>query len=374
MKKQKRSLFGMIFGKPQQQPVTTTQLQMLSGYNPIFTTINDDIYESKVARQCIDRIATNCAKLVPKTYHRGRHFTGDINYLLEYEPNPIMTKYDFMYRLIAMLYTDSNAFVYIAKDEKGNITGFYPILSTTSILLQDNENNIYLQFQFINGQTYTLPYQELIHIRLFYNRNDIYGQGNKLLKTDLQTVATASEGIKNSIQLTNNLKGVLKYQIAMLKDEDIKKNRDAFVKDFIQMADGDGIVALDSKADFETIDMKPITLDEAQLKQVNKNVFDYFGISENIINNNFTEDEWNAFYEGVIEPRAIQLSDEFTRKVFSERAIRDGYRIEFTANRMQYASLTTKTKLIHEIAQFGMITTDEAREIIDLPPLRRRRR
>lgn len=374
MKKQKRSLFGMIFGKPQQQPVTTTQLQMLSGYNPIFTTINDDIYESKVARQCIDRIATNCAKLVPKTYHRGRHFTGDINYLLEYEPNPIMTKYDFIYRIIAMLYTDSNAFVYIAKDEKGNITGFYPILSTTSILLQDNENNIYLQFQFINGQTYTLPYQELIHIRLFYNRNDIYGQGNKLLKTDLQTVATASEGIKNSIQLTNNLKGVLKYQNAMLKDEDIKKNRDAFVKDFIQMADGDGIVALDSKADFETIDMKPITLDEAQLKQVNKNVFDYFGISENIINNNFTEDEWNAFYEGVIEPRAIQLSDEFTRKVFSERAIRDGYRIEFTANRMQYASLTTKTKLIHEIAQFGMITTDEAREIIDLPPLRRRRR
>ena len=82
----------------------------------------------------------------------------------------------------------------------------------------------------------------------------------------------------------------------------------------------------------------------------------------------------SAYAEGVIEPRAIQLSDEFTRKVFSERAIRDGYRIEFTANRMQYASLTTKTKLIHEIAQFGMITTDEAREIIDLPPLRRRRR
>ena len=160
----------------------------------------------------------------------------------------------------------------------------------------------------------------------------------------------------------------------MLKPEDLKKNKEQFIQDYLNLENESGIVALDSKAEFQTIDLKPITLDKEQLKQVNYNIFDYFGISEKIINNDFDENQWNAFYEGVIEPRAIQLSDEFTRKIFSPRAIKEGHRISFTANRMQYASLQTKTKLIHELAPYGMLRVDEGREIIDLPPLRRRRR
>lgn len=369
--KEKRSLFKLFFGnKNGNLPRDVrTFLQMLSGYNPTYTTINGDIYESKIARQCIDRIATNCAKFVPKHYRKGQHVLGDINRLLEFEPNPLMSKFDFIYKIISQLYTDSNAFVYIAKDSEGFITGFFPILALNYNLYQDSGKNIYLQFQFVNGQTYTLPYNELIHLRLFYNKNDIFGESNDVLKTDLQAVQTASEGIKNAIQLSNNLKGILKFTNAMLKNEDIKKNKEQFVNDFINLENSSGIVALDSKADFQTIDMKPITLDKEQLKQVNSNIFDYFGISEKIINNDFTEDEWNAFYEGVLEPRAIQLGDEFTRKIFSKEAIRQGNRINFTANRMQYASLNTKTKLIHELAPYGMLRVDEGREIIDLPPL-----
>lgn len=374
--KEKRSLFKLIFGnKTGTNPTKIeTFLQMLSGYNPTYSTISGDIYESKVARECIDRIATNCAKLVPKHYQGGRHVEGDINYLLEYEPNSLMTKYDFIYKIISMLYTDSNAFVYIAKDSSGMITGFYPILALNYNLYQDKTKNIYLQFQFVNGQNYTLPYNELIHLRLFFNKNDIFGESSNVLKTDLQAVQTSSEGIKNAIQLSNNLKGILKFQNAMLKPEDLKKNKEQFIQDYLNLENESGIVALDSKAEFQTIDLKPITLDKEQLKQVNYNIFDYFGISEKIINNDFDENQWNAFYEGVIEPRAIQLSDEFTRKIFSPRAIKEGHRISFTANRMQYASLQTKTKLIHELAPYGMLRVDEGREIIDLPPLRRRRR
>ncbi len=372
MSKEKRSLFGAIFGnKKQLFPSIQTRLEMLNSYNAVYTTLNSNTYDSKVARQCIDRIATHCAKLVPKHIkgNVSNQINGDINFLLQNQPNPLMSKFDFIYKVISMLYTDSNAFIYIAKDNKGMITGFYPVLAINYELLQDQSNRIYLKFQFINGKTYILPYIELIHLRLFYNQHDIFGTSNKVLKTDLETAHTASEGIKNAIKLSSSLKGILKFENAMLKEKDLKTSRDNFVNDFINMGNESGIASLDSKADFKELNLKPITLDNEQLKRVNYNIFDYFGVSEEIIKNSFTEEQWNAFYEGVIEPRSIQMSDAFTNKIFSVKARKDGHKIVYTANRMQYASLSNKIKLLKEAGALGLLTKDEGREIIDLHPL-----
>lgn len=372
MKKEKRSLFNMVFGnKKHIKTSTQTQLQMFSSYNAQFTTLSNNTYDSKVARQCIDRIATHCAKLIPKHIKDSisNNIKGDINFLLQNKPNPIMTKFDFIYRTISMLYTDSNAFVFIAKDKAGFITGFYPILAINYDLLQDSAGNIYLQFKFVNGKVYTLPYLELIHLRLFYNKHDIFGTNNKVLKTDIDTAHTASEGIKNAIKTSNNLKGILKYENSMLKDKDLKASKEAFVNDFLNLENESGIAAMDAKADFKEVNIKPITLDREQLERVNYNIFDYFGISEKIVNNSFSSEEWNAFYEGVIEARAIQLSDAFTNKIFSDKAIKDGHKIVFSANRLQYATLANKISLLKEAGALGLLTKDEAREIIDLHPL-----
>lgn len=367
--REKRSLFGMIFGNKQTK-VSETQLQMLNSYNAIFTTLNGNTYDSKVARECIDRIATHCAKLIPKHIKENisNPIMGDINFLLQNEPNPIMSKFDFIYKTISMLYTDANAFVYIAKDSKGMIKGFYPVLALNYELLQDMGNNIYLQFQFINGKTYTLPYLDLIHLRLFYNKHDIFGTSNKVLKTDLETAHTASEGIKNAIKTSNNLKGILKFTQSMLKEKDIKASKDAFVKDFLNLENESGIAAVDGKAEFQEVNLKPITLDKEQLEQVNYNIFDYFGISEKIVRNDFNPVQWNAFFEGVIEPRAIQMSDAFTNKIFSYKARKEGHKIIFTTNRLQYASLDQKINLIKVAGSYGLLTKDDGREILDMAP------
>lgn len=370
---ERRNLFNMFFGnKKQTQPITQTQLQLLNNYDAQFTTLSNNTYDSKVARQCIDRIATHCAKLIPKHIQDNisNNIKGDINFLLSNQPNPIMTKFDFIYKTISMLYTDSNAFIYIAKDKEGFITGFYPVLAQNYNLLQDASGKIYLQFKFINGQIYTIPYLELIHLRLFYNKNDIFGSGNGVLKTDIDTAHTASEGIKNAIKTSNKLRGILQFTNAMLKEKDVKASRDRFVKDFISNLDDDtGIAGLDGKAEYKEINMKPITLDREQLEQVNYNIFDYYGISEKIVKNNFNSVEWNAFFEGVIEPRAIQLSDAFTNKIFSYKARKDGHKIVFTANRLQYASLDSKINLIKVAGAYGLLTKDDGREILDMPPL-----
>lgn len=369
--KEKRSLFKTIFGKPTKTKITETQLQMLNSYSPVFTTIDGNIYDSKVARQCIDRIATHCAKLIPKHIKKdiSNPIYGDINFILQNEPNPIMNKYDFIYKTISMLYTDSNAFVFIAKDKEGFITGYYPVLALNYVLLQDASGTMFLQFKFINGQVYTLPYLELIHLRLFYNKHDIFGTNNKVLTTDIETAHTASEGIKNAIKTSNNLKGILKYTNSMLKEKDIKASKDAFVRDFLSLENESGIAAVDGKAEFQEVNLKPITLDKEQLEQVNYNIFDYFGVSEEIVRNKFNSDEWNAFFEGVIEPRAIQMSEAFTNKTFSKKARKEGHKIIFSTNRLQYASLDSKINLIKVAGSYGLLTKDDGREILDMAPL-----
>lgn len=368
--KEKRSFFKTIFGKKETEKQLTAY-KVLNGYEAFFSLWGKNVYDSKVARTAIDRIATHAAKLTPKHIQDdvNHPIKGQVNYILQNKPNAIMNTYDFIYKIVSQLYTYNNAFVYIAKDRAGMITGFYPILSYEDKLLEDKSGTIYLRFKFINGKTYTLPYSDLIHLRKFFNEDDFWGSSNKVLHTDIETAHTSSEGIKNAIRMTNSLKGILTFTNAMLKPEDIKKNRDNFVKDFLGNDNHSGIAALDMKATFQDINMKPITLNDEQLKRVNSNIYDYFGISEEIIRNDYTPEKWNAFFEGVIEPLSIQLGEAFTNAIFGERAIREGHKIIFTTHRLQYASLSQKINMIKVVASFGMITKDEAREILDLAPI-----
>lgn len=367
----KRSFFEAIFGKKEKKLDPLSSYKLLHGYEAFFTGWGKDIYDSKVARTAIDRISTHAAKMKPKHIREdvNHPIKGDINYLLENKPNPIMTTYDFLYKVVSQLYTYNNAFVFIAKDSNGFITGFYPILSYEDKLLQDKKGNVFLRFKFLNGKEYTLPYIELIHLRRFYNDDDFWGNDNKILNTDIETAHTSSEGIKNAIKMTNSLRGILNFTNAMLKPEDLKANRDAFVKDFLGKGNSSGIASLDTKASFQEINMKPITLDDEQLKRVNSNIYDYFGISEAMVRNDYTPEKWNAFFEGVIEPLSIQLGEAFTNAIFTERAIKEGHRIIFSTNRLQYASLTQKVNLLKTILPYGLVTKDTALELLDMHPI-----
>ena len=367
----KRSFLAKLFNPKPRIVENTTQLQLLSGYNSIYTGVDRNVYNQKVARQCIDRIATHVAKLEPKHIKASLSKVQDskVGFLLEHRPNPIMNTFDFMYKVTANLYTNCNAFVYIHKNQLGIVQGFYPLLATSYQLYENANGEIFLEFNFMNGKTYMLPYLELIHLRLFYNQNDVFGTLDQILKTDLETAQTTTEGIKNAIRTSTTLKGILKFTNAMLKEKDIQASKEKFVNDYINLENESGIASLDGKAEFQAIDIKPITLDAEQLKMVNYNIYDYFGISENLIKNNFKTDEWNAFYEGVIEPRAIQMGHEFTNKLFNTNAIKDGNQIIFSTNRLMYATLDSKVNLLKNCAAYGMIKTDEAREILGLAPL-----
>lgn len=352
--------------------IQKTDLRLISGYNAIFSTVNKNIVLNDSVAICVDTIARHCAKFEPRHYKsvngQRTYINGDINYLLSNQPNPIMTTYDFIYRIIAQLYLQNNEFIYIDKDEKGFITGFYPVNYTSAEWLKDKNNNLFLGFWLSNGKYYILPYIDLIHLRRFYNDDDLVGTSNGPLMPALQNQTTAEEGISNAIKVSNSLRGVLKYT-QNLKTEDIEKNKKEFVKTFINSESSDGIAAIDNKTEFNELNLKPITLDKDQLEHVDQRVLNYFNLNKSIISGDFSPQQWNAFYETVLEPLAIYLEQSFKVKIFSRAAIKDGNSISFSVNRVQYASLDDKIKLVKEVGAMGLLTVDQALIILDLPPI-----
>ena len=294
---------------------------------------------------------------------------GEIEFLLSKNPNPLMNTYDFLYKIITLLYKNNNAFVFIQKDKDGMITGFYPIEANSYELLQDKNDDIYLQFKFINGQQYIIPYEEIIHLRRFFENHEVYGDTNESLKIPIEVANTAMQGIDNAIKTSSYLRGILKFTQNMLKQSDLIRFKDNFVKDFMTIENESGIAVLDQRAEFKEVNTTPVTLTKEQLQYTKENIYEYFNINEDIIKGKFTDDEWNAYFESVIEPLSIQFSLEFTNKIFNKEAIRSGHKIIFSVDRIQYAKTTTKIQLLKELAILGLYTIDEARGILDMPPI-----
>lgn len=369
MKKEKRSLFKMIFGNKKQKILEQT-LQLLSGFNATYTDISDNIKDNIIAKECINAIATHCAKMMPRHYQRDGQMktaiNGDINYIISCKPNPFMTVYQFLYKTVALWASQNNEFIYIDIDNMGYLRGLYP-LNPLFCTLIEYENEIWLKFQFLNGNIYYIKYSRIIHLRDYYIDHDFYGDTNEALLSAIETQTVADDGIKNAIKISTSLRGTLKAPNAMLKTSDIQEMRNNFVEDLLKSTSG--IAGLDSRLDFKEINLNPVLLNKEQLEMVNGNIYGYFMISEKIIKSEYIPDEWNAFYESVLEPRAIQMGQAFTNAIFGDKAIKEGHCIEFSVNRIRYAKTETKISLIKEAGSLGLLTVDEGREILDLPAI-----
>jgi HK97 family phage portal protein len=343
---------------------------MMNGFMPTFSMIAD-AYDSDVVRSAIDAIARNAAKLKPKHIRRidGRitYMNSNVEYLLSVRPNPYMDAYTFWYKVITQKYAQNNSYVFIDWDSTGQAKGFYPI-NASQVEFLESQNEIFVRFAFLGGQQVTLPYQDVIHLRRFFYKNDLYGETNhKALMPTLELIHTTNEGIVNAIKSSANLRGLLKFS-AMLKPEDMKAQRDSFINDYLDISNNGGIAATDAKAEYIPLNSDPKLVDAKQMELIEDKVYKYFNVNSAIVKSEYTEEQWNAFYESVIEPIAIELSLELTAKLFTQRERGFGHEVIFEANRLQYASNQTKINLANILMDRGVLSANEVREIFNLAP------
>ena len=364
-----RSLFKKVFGDDKNVQLGT-RLQLVNGYEAIFTNYDGQIYDNPTVRACIDTIARNAAKLNPKhirsTDKNYKILNEDIYHLIAEQPNEIMNAYDFYYKIFSELYLNNNVFVYIMRDENLKVIGLYPILFNQADFVE-YQNQIYVKFRFGTGKIRTVAYNDLIHLRRFFCKNDILGGSNLPVVSALSFQHILKEGIINAIKITMSIKGYLKSTKSMLSPKDAKKLRDNFIKDFVSDDNSSGIGALDATTDFKEVNLDPTVASDAQMTDNKNEILDYFNLNENIIQSKYSEDEWNAFYESVLEPLGIQIGMEFTNKIFTYGERYHGNKIIFEANRLQYASNKTKIEVARYLNNYLYI--DEIREILNLAPL-----
>ena len=249
-----------------------------------------------------------------------------------------------------------------AEDEAGNLCGWYPIRPQRCEVVEA-AGRVYLRYLFANGEYGAIEFERVGIMTDFEYSDDLFGEDNTTLKPTMQLIHTQNEGIINAVKNSANIRFLAKVA-NMLKPEDIKKERERFTEDNLSADNKSGMIIYDNKfSDLKQVESKPYTPNALQMQQIQDSVCTHFGTSMDILQNKFDENTWNAYYEGKIEPFAIQLSLVMTNMTFTKREIAQGNAIVFSANRLQYASNATKLQVSTQLFDRALLCRNDVMDI-----------
>ncbi|MEF3313318.1 phage portal protein [Paenibacillus sp. GYB004] len=356
--------------------------KMMNGYIPIFSQFGDNIYASDIVQNCIDIIATEISKLQPRHIRHdnsGKQVTpkGNLNRLFKFGPNELMTTRDFLEKVIWLLYLNYNVFIYpmYEQDSESNsrvYKGLYPLNPYQVDFLQDEAGMLFVKLFFRSGDSFTLPYSDVIHIRKKFSVNDIMGGGqngqpdNAALLKVLQINDVVLQGLEKGIKTSMSVRGVIKIA-TMLDDESQKAERERFEK--LMMSGDSGIMPLDLKGDFIPVNIDPKMVDKDTLSFLRSTAQEWYGVSQAILSRDYTDEQYQAFYESTLEPLVIGLGQAFSKTIFTPRELDMGNEIVFYHKNMMFLSTAAKLNLIKTTGEQGLLTDDQKLAILGFPPL-----
>ena len=347
--------------KPNQTKTLTT-FKELGTYNSCFSMFGGDIYASDDVRSCIRALSEHTSKANPRSTNK------EIERILSLNPNKYMNGKAMLEKLRNILEIKNTAFLYIERDNTNKVIGFYPVPFASFEALEYGER-LFVKFIF-NGnaaRSLVIAWEDLAVLRRDFVFSDIGGESNRPLLPTLDVVNTMDEGLRNAVKSTANLRGILKSTKAMLSPEDLKKQKETFVKDYMNLENEGGIASIDATQEFKEISLKPTTATAEESEAYRERVYRYFGVNKKIITSDYNEAEYDGFYESRIEPFLVDLSLELTRKIFTDRELSFGNKVWFESNRLQFASTKTKLSMV-ALVDRGLMTPNEFREVINLPP------
>lgn len=362
-----------IFDKFLNRSPTATRLKMVVQQGAAFYAWNGKMYDSDIVRSCVRPFYKSIGKLTAKhIIDSGKDIKINtepyIKILLE-EPNPYMTGQVLQEKLAIQLKLNNNAFAYISRDDNGYANEIYPIpcVGAEAIYLQDGSLDI--KFTLKNGSILQFTYEDIIHLRQDFNEDDIFGTSQiKAITSLMNIVTTTDQGIVNAIKNSAVIRWLLKFN-QTLRPEDITENTRKFAESFLDTEkNGTGVAGVDAKADAIQIKQEDYVPNSSQMDRTTVRLYNLFGTNEKIVQSRYNEDEWNAYYESEIEPIAIQLANEYSRKLFSRRERAFGNKIVFESSSLQYASMSTKLQLMQMVDR-GAMTPNEWRKVMNLGPI-----
>lgn len=345
------------------RPLKSTTVQRwkeLGAYQSTFTLFGDNIFASDTVRASVRPLAEFSAKAEAKCSDKA------LERMLNNRPNKYMNGHDMVMKVRTRLEVLNTAFIYIERDNKGKVIGLYPV-PFSYFEAVEYQNGLFIKFYFSGeaASQLTLPWDDLAVLRKDYLNSDIAGEDNAAIIETLQTRKTINQGLSNSIKSTANLRGILKSTKAMLAPEAIRKQKDEFVKDYLNLENTGGIASLDSTQEFTPINMTPITANQPQMKETREDIYRYFGVNDDIVMGNVKTEELENWYKIRIEPFLIALSQELTSKIYAGKASAyEKNQIVYMSSQGQFMTISQKLDLFNKVVLYGGMTKNEWRHLM----------
>ena len=361
------SLFTDIFRpkqKDEQGAIRSEFFKTLTPYRPAFHTWQGSIYESELIRAAINARARHISKLKFEVQGSAK---PSLQTKMRQNPNQWQTWPQFLARTSTILDIHNTAFIVPVKDDNLTTTGYYPVLPTRCELME-YEGEIWLRYKFSTGEIGAVRLYECVILTQHQYKRDFFGENNTALEPTLKLIDLNKQGAEEAIRNGATFRFWAKMN-NFTKAEDLKREADRF-GEMSFGSDSDGMLLFpNTYSDIHQYENKPFTVDADQMEQINKSVYNYFGVNEDVLQNKAYGDSWAACYEGCVEVFAIALSDGLTNAMFTERERATGNSCMFTANKLQYMSNADKLAVAAQLTDRGIFSINEAREVFNLAPV-----
>lgn len=361
------SLFDKIFGnRPKERGTYQGAFKMLNGYIPTFTSYGGSLYENELIRAAINARATHISKLKVDLMGAAR---PAMQTKMKHAPNEYQTWGQFLYRLSTILDIHNTAFICPVYDRFGEPSGIFAPLPERCEIVQFS-NTPYLRYKFRGEEAAAIELEYCGILTKFQYRDDFMGETNHALYPTLDLIHIQNQGIKEGVKSAASYRFWAQLS-NFTKAEDLAKERKRFTKEnFSSEAEGGGMLLFpNTYTNINQVKTDPWIVDADEMNIIKSNVFEYFGVNEEVLENKAYGDAWSAFYEGAIEPFSIQFSDVMTKMLFTLREQSQGNRVMATANRLQYMTNKDKLDVSAQLLDRGIISINDAREIWNLPPV-----
>lgn len=363
-------LLSSVLGRLRRGPLrTSSYFSTFTSYAPVFTSYDGGLYEQMLTRAAVDRFATACSKLKPEVIGSAQ---PRVHRAIRTAPNAYMSWPQFLYRVATILEVDTTAYVVPSFDERGNKVGVWPLRASNAEVV-DYAGEPWVRFSFPAGDPFegnqaAIELSDVCILTRFQYDSDFFGGGNDAIAPTMRLMDLQRQAQEQAMRAAPALRFIGKVGSAM-RPEDIAKKRAEFSDDNLSAQNTSGILVYDqSWEDVKQLEPYSYVISTDEMERIDGNVYNYFGVNEDILQNKYTEDVWGAYYEGKVEPFAIQLGEGLTRILFSDGERSRGNAVMFSSNRLEYASNASKRNMVRDMLDRGVMTLNQARQVLQLPP------
>ena len=359
-------LFKDIFrpNKEQQKASRAEIFKTLTPYKPVFHTWQGSIYESELIRSAIYAKARHISKL---KYSSTGAAKPALQTKMRQGANQWQTWSQFLSRVSVILDIHNTCFIVPVKDQYLVTTGYYPVLPERCEVVEYKDEP-WLRYKFRDGNIGAVRMDECVVLTQHQYKKDFFGESNYALEPTIKMIDLNRQGIEEAIKNGATFRFWAKMSNFAM-DEDLKREAARFGS-LAFNGESDGMLLFpNTYTDIHQYDNKPYTVNADEMKQIQTNVYNYFGVNEDVLQNKAYGDAWSAFYEGAVEPFAIALSEGMTKAMFTERERSTGNEVFFTSNRLQYMSNADKLAVAAQLTDRGIFSINEAREVFNLEPV-----